>query len=299
MKAALRRMRYFATDAADEWRHSPGVNLLASATLTAALFLGGSLLLVLNNVSRQLDRWRADLRVQVFLLDDVSGESLAAIERSVGALDGVARLEYIGKEEALRRFREFGEPLASLPDELGSNPLPASFDVYLSPDVDGSDAAARVARAARDLRGVEEVRFDRELLDRLQGFLRVARVGGGLASILALSAVVLVMGSVVRLAVYARRDEIEIMQLVGATPAFVRGPFVVGGLVQGVVAAVAALAMVEAARRGLLAYLGANPAVLLELVAGRRLAAIPSATIVAIGVTVGVLGAYFAVRRAV
>lgn len=299
MKAVLGRLRYFATDAADEWRHSPGVNLLATATLAAALFLGGSLLLVLNNVSRQLDRWRADLRVQIFLLDGVSGEALIAIERSLGALAEVSRVEYIDKAEALRRFREsFGEPLASLPVELETNPLPASFDVYLSPEADAATAASRVEQAALGLRGVEEVRFDREFLDRLRGFLRVARVGGSLVSLVVLSAVALVMGSVVRLAVYARRDEIAIMQLVGATPGFVRGPFIVAGLAQGAVASAAALATVEAARRAVFAYLGDDPAVLVNLVAGGRLSAIASATIVAIGLAVGLVGACFAVRRA-
>ena len=296
MKAFAARLRYFATDAADEWRHSPGVNLLASATLAAALFLGGLVQLVLNNVGQELDRWRAGLTVQAYLLSDVSEESKRRIERALGGLPEVSRVRYVSKDEALKLFRE-SESLASLLVELGTNPLPASFEIYLAPEVVADEAARRVAETAARLEGVEEVRFDREFLDRLQGFLQMARVGGGLLSILVFATVVLVMASVLRLAVYARRDEIEIMQLVGATPAFIRGPFLVAGVVQGLAAALASLGMVEAARRGLLWYVGSNPAALLTLVAGRSLSVTAGVAFVLTGLVVSLVGAWFAVRR--
>ena len=104
MKAFAARLRYFATDAADEWRHSPGVNLLASATLAAALFLGGLVQLVLNNVGQELDRWRAGLTVQAYLLSDVSEESKRRIERALGGLPEVSRVRYVSKDEALKLF---------------------------------------------------------------------------------------------------------------------------------------------------------------------------------------------------
>jgi cell division transport system permease protein len=296
VKAVAARLRYFATDAMDEWRHSPGVNLLASATLAAALFLGGLVQLVLNNVDTELRHWRADLTVQVYLLSDVSQKSTRRIERVLGGLAEVSRVQYVSKDEALELFHESGS-LAGLLVELEANPLPASFEVYLAPEAVADEAARRVAETAAGLPGVEEVRFDREFLDRLQRFLQMARLGGGLLSIVVFSAVVLVMASVLRLAVYARRDEIEIMQLVGATPAFIRGPFLVAGLAQGLVAALVAVGMIEAARRGLFWYVGTDPVALLSMMAGRSLSWTASATLAFTGLTVSFIGAWFAVRR--
>ncbi len=294
------RLRYFVSDAVDEWRHSPGVNLLALATLTAVLFVAGLVLLVMSNLGGHLDRWREEVRVDVYLTDDITDEARAEIEARLSGLSVVTRVVGVSKEEALERFRQtFGEALASLPEELETNPLPASFEAYLA----GSDNAAERARAVADavggLAGVEEVRFDREWLDRLDALLRVASVGGGALAVLVLAAVVLVMASVLRLAVYTRRDEIEIMQLVGATASFVRGPFLVAGLAHGLLASGFALGLLEIVRKAAMAQAGAGTAALAGLVAGRPLSLTLSALLLALGVAVGLAGSWAAVRRGV
>lgn len=298
MKMALARLRYFAVDALDEWRHSPGVNLLATATLIAALFIGGLMLLLLSNVDGYLDVARDELNVRVYLRHDTSSPELRFIEQRLSSLPEVSRVEYIDKAEALRRYREwYGGSLAALAGELEANPLPASFEVYLAPGREAGEAAAVVTGAVTGLAGIDEVWFDAEWLDRLDALLRLAKVGGGALSALVFAAVILVMASVVRLAVYARRDEIEIMQLVGATPAFVRGPFIVAGLAQGLMASLAALVLVEAARQGVFLYAGSNPLALLGIVAGGPLGLSDSALIVITGLVVSLVGAWFAVRR--
>jgi len=298
VKTALARLRYFAVDALDEWRHSPGVNLLATATLVAALFIGGLLLLVLSNVDSHLDLARDELNVRVYLRQDTSPAELRRIEQRLSSLPEVSRVEYIDKGEALRRYREwYGGSLAALAGELEANPLPASFEVYLAPGSEAAAAAAVVTGAATGLAGIDEVWFDAEWLDRLDALLRLAKVGGGALSALVFAAVVLVMASVVRLAVYARREEIEIMRLVGATPSFVRGPFIVAGLAQGLLASVAALGLVEAVRRGVFLYAGSDPLALLGIVAGSPLSFSDSASIVVTGVVISLVGAWFAVRR--
>ena len=118
----------------------------------------------------------------------------------------------------------------------------------------------------------------------------------GTAALEIFAAVVLVMASVLRLAVYARRDEIEIVLLVGATPGFVRGPFVVAGLAQGLVASVVAVVSVELLRRGMLRSAGSDPVALLSLVAGQGLPWSMIFLVVLMGLAVGFIGSYFAVR---
>ena len=294
------RLRYFVSDAIDEWRHSPGVNLLAVVTLTAVLFVAGLVLLVISNLGAHLDTWRQEVRVDVYLTDDITDEARADVEARLSAMSEITHVVHVSKEEALERFREtFGEALASLPDELENNPLPASLEAYLAGSDDAAETARVVAETVGGLAGVEEVRFDREWLDRLDALLRVASVGGGALSLLVLAAVVLVMASVLRLAVYTRRDEIEIMQLVGATAGFVRGPFLVAGLAHGLLASGFALGLLEIVRKVAMAQAGAGTGALAGLVAGRALSFGLSGLLVLLGVGVGLAGSWAAVRRGV
>jgi cell division transport system permease protein len=292
------RIRYFLSDAWDEFKHSPGVNLLAAATLAAVLLLAASLLLVLRNAERQLDRVRGEARVDVYLRDDATPEQVEGLRALLAERPGVERIGFVSKDQALVRFRESFGDLAALAGELESNPLPASLEVHVTPGPGATAAARGIADALARRPGVEEVRFDREWMDRLAGGLDAAAVAGAGMAALVFGAVAFVMAAVLRLAVLARKDEIEIMRLVGATPALVRGPFLIAGLVQGLIAAWVALLLVEAGRRVLLASVGTSGLPLLQLLAGSPLDGRSMLGLLAAGTAVGLLGAFFAVRRA-
>ena len=297
LSQGLHRLRYFVSDAWDEWRHSPGVNLLAVSTLASTLFLAGLVMLVIVNVEQRVRILHEDVSVQVYLRDGISEAAREGLERQAAALGGVSRVEYVSKQEARRRYKEWAADMAALIDELEDNPLPASIEVFLQPGPGSEQLGSAVAVKLTGLEGVEEVRFDRAWLRRLEALLGLARIGGTGLACLVFAAVVFVMASVLRLAVYARRNEIDIMLLVGATPAFVRGPFMAAGLGQGLLASGMALLLVEGARRAALAYAGSGSLVLLDLVAARPLPVGPSGLLAAVGLVVSLTGAYFAVRR--
>lgn len=296
MNRLLARLRYFAADALDEWRHSPGVNLLATATLAAVLFVAGLVLLIVSNTENHLEQVRRDLRVEVYLGDRITQEERNSLEELLRDRPDVSRVAYIDKEEALRRYRDWNSDMADLIGELGSNPLPASIEVYIEPGAGAADLAAALAQELGGLPGVEEVRYDRDWIDRADTYLGLVRAGGLLLALIVFAAVIFVIASVLRLAVYARRDEIEIMLLVGATPGFVRGPFLVAGISQGLTASVVALLLVEAARRATLGIAGDSAGVLLSLVAATPLSWAPSAVVLLCGVAVSFIGSWFAVR---
>jgi len=297
LKQRLHRMRYFVTDAWDEWRHSPGINLLAVGTLAATLFLAGLVMLVIANVESRVRLLHDEVKVEIYLEDDIAPASLTALRREMSAIEGVAGISHIDKAEALRRYRQWAAGMADLIDDLTINPLPATLEVLLHPGPGLEALGQAIALQVRGRAGVEDVRFDLDWLRRLEALLGLARIGGTGLAILVFAAVAFVMASVLRLAVYARRNEIDIMLLVGATPAFVRGPFLVAGLGQGVVAAGVALALVEAVRRIALAYSGSGPVALLDLLVASPLSLEFSMLLAFVGLTVSLTGAYFAVRR--
>jgi cell division transport system permease protein len=293
----LHRLRYFCSDAWDEWRHSVAVNLLALLTLVSALFVAGLVMLLVTNIDRRVQNLRDDVKLQIYLKDGEEDAARLALVERLGADANVQRVEYVDKDEALRRYREWAADLAELVNELEANPLPASLEVFLEPGSGAAETAAAIAAGLQNQDGIEEVRFNQAWLQRLEAVLSLARIGGGGVVALVFLAVVLVMGSVLRLAVYARRDEIEIMQLVGATPGFIRGPYLVAGAVQGLVAALLALSMVEGVRSAALAWAATNATALLDLVAARPLSAGMAGWLILLGWVVSLTGSYVSVRQ--
>jgi cell division transport system permease protein len=280
-----------------EWRHSLAVNTLALASLSAVLFIAGLVLLVLSNVDQKVRRLEDDLRVDVYLRDAQGTEAPSAMIARLEALGGVERVRYVGKDEALRRYQEWAADLAELVNDLDSNPLPASLEVYVRSGGSAAEVAATVSSTLAGDPGVEEVRFNGDWMQRLESVLELARVGGAGLGVLVFGAAAFVMSSVLRLAVLARSEEIEIMRLVGATPAFIRGPFLVAGAVQGLLSAVLAALAVEGVRAMTLAWAGSgSSAALVSLVAAEPLSPALAGLLLLAGLAVNLIGAFFAVR---
>ncbi len=293
MSRVAARIRYYAVEAWEEFRHSPGPNLLAASVLAASLFVASALLLVLSNVGRTLEEWGSRLRVDVFLSDAARPNEVETLAADIEAIDGVVRVAVVDRQEALARFRAAFGSLSAAAEEMDENPLPVSLEAYLDPEL-AANAAESVMAKARGAAIVDEVRWDRPLVERLGAALRFVRMGGGALGAFVVGALTLVMAGVLRLAVLARRDEIEIMRLVGASSGMVRGPFLLAGAVQGAAGAVAALGLLEACRRTAIAR-AAEARPLVEASLGKALPPAASLAVAGVGVVVGFLGAWVAV----
>lgn len=221
------------------WRTS----LLSMATIVAAVFVLGLALLVSATVGRAIEQWGRAAELSVFLDARAAAETRGRVERTLRASPVVRDLTYVTPEQAAARLARQFPDLAGLGAALGPEALPPSFDVRLH---DAARDQARIGELAAELArtpGVSDVRYDRALVDRLGRTMRVARlVGYALATVLALAAALAVL-SVVRLSYVARRDEAEILLLVGAPFGAIRGPFVAEGWLQGTLGAAVALAL--------------------------------------------------------
>ena len=228
----LRAIQYSVTEAAVSLWRSRRAAALAMLTIAAGLFVLGVFLVVNANLQRLMTRWSEAAELSVFLNDDVTPAQLASIERQVEQSGLATGRTFVSKRDAATRFRQDFPDLGRTADQLGSEPFPASVDVRLKPGASG-EAVDALAATLSGAPGVADVRYDRRLLARLRGLVRTVRtVALVIVSLLAIAAA-LTVASVVRLAVHARREEIEIMQLVGAPLGFVRGPFVAEGVLQG------------------------------------------------------------------
>jgi cell division transport system permease protein len=255
---------------------SPYVTLTGTGTILVAVLSMGLTAAALSTAERLLQAWAGEVRLSVYL---TRGADLARAEAAVAALAPGRKVEAVPAAEGLRRLaRGLGEE-ARLLDGVGADAIPDCVEVAV-PGITLEEARALSLRL-REVPGVAEVDYGTAWLERLETFLRRARVAGlALLLLLGLATAVLVSNTL-RLAVYARREEIEIMKLVGATDAFVGAPFLLEGVLQGALAGGLAV----------LALLGLHAALLPRLVAALGpLAALPPGAVLPWRLLLGVAG---------
>jgi cell division transport system permease protein len=288
-------LRYFVAEALTSMSRNRAVSALSIGTIAVALTLLGAFLYFSTNLSAQLDRWSSEVQVQVYLLDGLDATALEAVRKRLEADPAVERIEHVPKEVALARFRSYFADLADLPDALGTNPLPASFEVRLKEGSRGPQEVEAFAASLRGQAGVEDVHYDTAWVERLHSLSAVAAAAGYLLGGVLLIAATFTTSNVIRLALLSRRDEIEILRLVGATRGFIRGPFLMEGLVQGTVGGLLALAFLGGLHLTVRRAGGAN--LFLALLTERFLPGPQAAALAAAGGVMGLAGAFLAVRK--
>lgn len=234
-------MRYAVREALIAFRRAPVLTGLAAAMVGSALFVVGLFGLVAYNLELALAEVESRVEVVAYLLDDHLNREVEVAVSELEALPQVAGVLYVSKDSALERARR------DLPEQefftgLDVNPLPASLEVRLREGSRNRESVDRVAEVAAAYPFVEDVAYGQEWVDRLFDLRRVAAIASaGLGGAFALVAA-LIIGTALRIAIFARRDEIYIMRLVGARDRLVRGPFLLEGAITGFLGGLLAIA---------------------------------------------------------
>ncbi len=264
MNRVLVLVRVLLANAIRGVRQASTTSLLAVMTIAVVLVLVGSASLLVENMSGLLDDFGADLNLTAYVDDSVDDAALAALSVSVEQAPGVASVAIVTKEEAMARFERIAGGAALL-DGLDENPLPASLEIELLPDARTAEALAALREALDGLPGIAELAHGEEWIEGYARAVALIRGGAwGIGGILGLAAL-LIVANTIRLAFYARRDELDILALVGASRTFVRVPFLLEGTLQGLLGGLLALALVYGAYELVLPQLRYG----LELLVGR------------------------------
>lgn len=215
--------------------------LVSIGTIAIAFATLGGFLLISVNVQGVLDEWLQAAEMSIYLHDNVGEPDRLALEEFLKARPEVAAVEYVSRERALERFRADFPELRDVASGVGENPFPSALEVRLRTENGGDTAADDLSREVAGKPGVSDIRYDRRWLARLVGIVTTARLIAAMAAGILMLGAAFTVAAVVRLSLYARRDELEIMQLVGAPFSFIRGPAIVEGLLLGGVGAAVAL----------------------------------------------------------
>jgi cell division transport system permease protein len=293
--AALRALAYFVAEACTSFVRSPLVSALSVGTIAVSLFVLGAFLTVAAHLDQAVARWSRRVQVTFYLRAEATEAERQDLEARLRAEAGVGEVEYVSRAAATERFRALFPELASLPAELGESPFPASVEATLRPDRRTLAEVERLVESLRGAPGVEEVQYDRRWIERLAAVVRLVRgVALVLGGVLAVAGV-FTISNVIRLALYARQDEIDIMRLVGATRPYLRGPFLVEGVLQGALGGGLALGLLWAGVRLFVADALAAAELLGPAVV--RLPPTVSGLLVGGGALVGLLGSLVSLGR--
>lgn len=209
------------------------VNVVCMSTMVISMLILGSFLLLFVNVNNWIQGWGKSWYMTVYLHDNISEENRGQVESFLKKLPSVEIKRYISKETAFSEFKEALGSQAGILEGLSDNPLPASFEVFLR-NVEHDKVEPRtIEESLERIEGVEEVQISEEWLRRFEGLMNVVRLAGFVIGGLLCVAILFIVTNSIKLTIYSRRDEIEILKLVGATDWFVKVPFLLEGLLQG------------------------------------------------------------------
>ena len=245
-------------------RSASTTSSLAVLTIAIVLVLVGSASLLVENMTGILDEFGAELQLTAYLEASISEEDQRLLAGTVAGAPGVDHVEIVTKKEALERFeRMVGGP--ELLAGLDEDPLPASLEIHLLPEARTAEAIGILRTSLDGLQGIDELARGQEWIEGYSRAVALVRTGAlGISIVLGMAAL-LIVANTIRLAVYARRDELEILALVGASRTFVRVPFILEGTLQGLLGGLIALLAVYGAYEILLPQIRFG----LELLVGR------------------------------
>ena len=273
-------------------RHAVSFAVLVLSFLMAGLFLSLS-----NNLRSRARILSRDVAVVVYLSPSATAAERRTIEDRVRLSPLVASVRTVTPEEAGDRFLKEFPDLRDVLENLGRNPLPASIEAILR-DPAGPDAPIdRMIDGLRRLPGVEDVQFNRRWSDRVRALGRLSdAVGVVVGGLLILMSIAVVSGAI-RLNILSRHEEISILHLVGATNGYIRGPFLLEGLILGVAGGTVAAGLVLLTAHLFPLYLGHSLGALQDLIGFEPLSLLQAAGLIAGGGLAGLLGSLAALGR--
>jgi cell division transport system permease protein len=271
------------------------LNLMTIVTIALATLIVCSFVLFFNNGQALFDTWKKGVRMMIYLEAGTTKSQRLETRSRLQAISGIQKIRFVSKDEALALMKKRLERQRSLLDNLRENPLPDAFEVVLSAESNSPRRVEALAQRIEGLASVSSVEYGRQWIERFAHFFNLFKLAGYGLGLLFFSAAILITANTIRLVLYARREEIRIMRLVGATDTFIRLPLYLAGMIQG----------------GVGGGLGLGVLFLLVTAVGKRFEQALSAEMISIhffspgacavivccGVVTGLLGSFFSLKQ--
>lgn len=244
----IRTTEYFIREVFLSLKRNNWMSVASIGTVAVSLFIFGMFLMLVMNMNKMAETLESQVQINVYLEDSVGREDARDIGRELEEMQGVEKVAFISREDAMERFKERLGDQSTLLDALeDTNPLPDAFEVTLT----RPELVKTAAESIEQFDGVESAKYGQDVMEHLFEITRLIRIFGfSLMLVLAL-ATLFIISNTIRLTVFARRKEIAIMKYVGATDWFIRWPFVLEGMVLGLFGSLLAAVLLRATYTGI------------------------------------------------
>ncbi len=285
-------IEFFVSEAWTGFRRSGIMSLVAIGTITVSLVIFGSFLIAVLNLGSVVSSLGSRMEVIAYVDKNLSDHEASVFQVKLSRISGVEEVKYIPKDAAWKSFSENFVGGLKLKKVISKNPLPNTFVVT----VRNSDLVPKVASEASNMQGIDEVRFSGKLVEQISYFAHAVRLGGLiLVSLLSLATLLIVVNTI-RLTVLARETDIYIMRLVGATDSFIKWPFIIEGIMIGVIGSVLSISLLFFSYNSVI-YKIQEALPFLPLVTTQRELGFIYIMVSIIGTFLGMLGGYISVSK--
>jgi cell division transport system permease protein len=291
------RAGFFLSRAVTNIRQNAFVNVVTIGTIMLALLIVSLFLLIFVNLESAAENWSERVQVTVYFDKELTSQDQTSFREKISALSGVSRVNYITRDEAFKRFKSRLRGQETLLEGVRAEVLPTSFEIALKRSYRDTVSVENFVTAIKRIPGITEVQYGEEWVRRFNSFLNFMRLLAALLGGFLVIAVIFIVSNTIKLTIYSRRDELEVMALVGATRFFIKAPFLLEGMIQGMAGSVLSVALLFGLYEGFLhnagSFLTFNPTTSglsflpLEYIAGLLLA----------GVVLGFIGSLTSLKR--
>lgn len=259
--------------------------IIAITSFCVALTLIGIFSVAALNLKDTLYRFYREIEIEAFLDPDLSPDQINQLQQQIQAFPEISRVSYVSREQALQEFQKvFGENLRAV---LKENPLPASFRIVLNSDYSQPQFVEKVAGRLNQQNGIQDVLYQKELIQFLHKYLKLGISIGGIIAIFLLIIITVLVFNTIRLTIHARRNIIQIMKLVGATNQFIKGPFIYEGILQGLIGGLLSVILLWTIHYAVKYFMFAELAMENYIFGG----------LVILGILLGLIGSYLSVNK--
>ncbi|MFA6170751.1 MAG: permease-like cell division protein FtsX [Candidatus Margulisiibacteriota bacterium] len=288
----LSSLEFFIVEAFRSLRRSALMSFVAIATIIVSLTIFGFFLLLVLNMGNIVGGIASRMDLVAYIYKDLSLDDAGAVQVKMANIQGVEKVDFISKAEAWKNFRDEFSNKLSLNEVVYDNPLPHTFSIR----VRNADLLPIIAKEISAIDVVDEVRYNGKLIQQVKSLISAVRVGGTALVIMLSFATLLIVVNTIRLTVIARETDIYIMKLVGATDNFVKWPFIIEGIIIGVIGGVSSLLILKLSYEAVVSrILQALP--FLPLVTDYALLMAIYSTMFFGGIALGMIGGYISVSR--
>lgn len=288
-------MLFYTRRALKDILENPFLNAVAIITIALSVMIVSAFGLFFLNLQDMFNAWKTGVRIMVYLTPDTSEAQRLDTRYRLQSISGIEKIRFISKDEALRLLKKRMPRQASLLDNLRENPLPDAFEVTL---VSGSNSPEKIEFLAQRIEGlpsVSEVEYGQQWIERFANFFNLFKLAGYGVGTLFFMATVFIAANTIRLVLYARREEIGIMRLVGATDGFIKFPYYLEGLIQGFFGSLVGVGILYAAFSAIGSQF--QQSLSAEMVTIRFFTVDICLTIIGGGMLTGLLGSFFSLKQ--